>query len=83
MNSSLLSVRQIAQNLNVSESFARTLCLRGEIVAMKLGRTWRVSMESLAAYMNRSRWYPGIVVTKPADHNHVTARFNRARRETA
>lgn len=45
----LMSVRQAAGVLGVSQRHVARLCERGEIKAVKIGRLWRVNRDALAA----------------------------------
>ncbi len=78
----LLSIRQVAHTLGLSEGFVRTLCLRGDLASMKFGRAWRVSPEAVESFKSRRRWI--VIKAAPvAKVDRVAARFDRARRETA
>lgn len=82
MDSPLLSVREVAGLLNVSECFVRDRCLRGDLPAMKFGRRWRISEEAISTFTRRSRWVPATVsAVRSTGLDQVAARFNRARRE--
>jgi excisionase family DNA binding protein len=43
----LLTVRQAAELLNVSEKHVTVLCRRGEIKAARVGSTWRIGRDAL------------------------------------
>ncbi len=51
----LLSVRDVAKYLNVVPMTVYRLIDRGELVAVKVGRVWRVSWDELRTYLDRNR----------------------------
>jgi excisionase family DNA binding protein len=50
----LLTVSDIAQRLQISQSFAYTLMQRGEIPTVRLGRAVRVRPQDLEDFINSS-----------------------------
>ncbi len=51
----LLSVKQVAEELNVSIKTIRRQIASGAMIAHRIGRSIRVSADDLAAYRNRRR----------------------------
>jgi excisionase family DNA binding protein len=49
----LVSVGEAAERLSVGRSFMYTLLMRGEVASVKLGRSRRVPMSALEAYVQR------------------------------
>lgn len=48
---SLLTVKEAAEELRVSETSLRRLLASGELKAFKYGRTWRIPRENIIEYL--------------------------------
>ena len=51
--SELLTVKDVAEYLKVSRTQVRRMIESGELRAIKVGREYRISLESLAEYVGR------------------------------
>jgi excisionase family DNA binding protein len=49
----LLTVREVADRLNITERLVRELLYRGELPKVKVGRLVRISEESVEQYVQR------------------------------
>lgn len=50
----MLSLRDVAERLNLNYSTVNTMCLKGQLPAVKLG-VWRVDPDELEAWINTKR----------------------------
>jgi len=48
----MLTIHDVAQNLNVDERTIRELIRKNELRAIKIGKEWRVTENDLDAYVN-------------------------------
>lgn len=51
----LLTLREVATQLRLSEKTVRRLVARGDLLALRLGRSLRIAEDDLRAYLNRCR----------------------------
>ena len=51
----LFSVKEVAVYLKVSERLVRKMIATGELEAIKVGREWRVPIDSIAAWVDNNR----------------------------
>jgi excisionase family DNA binding protein len=54
----LLTIRQVAEQLQVSTRKVRQLAATGELVVHRIGGSLRISEDDLATYLNRCREKP-------------------------
>ena len=57
-NSPFLSIRSVADHLDVSIKTVRRWITRGELSAFKVGRQWRIDPEDLERFLWRRRRTP-------------------------
>ncbi|MCY8475367.1 MULTISPECIES: helix-turn-helix domain-containing protein [Bacillus subtilis group] len=50
----ILTVKQVAEILKISEKTARKMLNNGEIKGFKVGREWRISSESFNEYLKQN-----------------------------
>lgn len=68
----LLTVRQAAELLNVSEKHVTVLCRKGEIKAVRVGSAWRIGRDALLAqYGISGTRRDGRVDSEPYDSDTV------------
>lgn len=51
----LLTIAQVAERLALSKTGVRDLCRKGQIPYIPIGRTWRVAVEDLEAFLAARR----------------------------
>lgn len=70
MTTNLLKTKDVAQQLNCSETFVLDLARSGAVRALKIGSHWRFDQRDVDAYLNRSEFKPqsqaAIVRPEPA-----------------
>lgn len=62
MSSTILTTREVADLLKISERTVRDLCVRGEIRASRVGQQWRVRSDDVDAYLRANSNQPQNVV---------------------
>jgi excisionase family DNA binding protein len=51
----LFSIKEVSAYLKVSQRLVRRMIATGELEAMKVGREWRVPIDSIAAWVDNNR----------------------------
>ena len=51
----LFSIKEVAAYLKVSQRLVRRMIASGELEAMKVGREWRVPIDTIAAWVDNNR----------------------------
>ena len=51
----LFSIKEVAAYLKVSQRLVRRMIASGELEAMKVGREWRIPMDTIAAWVENNR----------------------------
>ncbi len=57
----LLSVREVADRLNIPERTVTHLAASGDLVGVKVGRAWRFRPSDVSSYLQRNRGEEGTV----------------------
>lgn len=60
MNAPMLTIHDVASNLNVDERTVRELIRKNELRAIKIGKEWRVTEGDLANYVDGHANCPAI-----------------------
>lgn len=51
----MLSPEQIAKRIGMTPAYVRSLCTKGEIIAHKMGKFWRVEEAEYEAWLARTK----------------------------
>lgn len=51
----MLTIRDVAERLNMSAQGARNLCRSGELPCIEMGRVWRIEEAAFLAFLERRR----------------------------
>ncbi len=51
----LFSIKEVAAYLKVSQRLVRRMIASGELEAMKVGREWRIPIDTIAAWVENNR----------------------------